>query len=41
MIVERDGPVHDQQHERDATREAALRRSTAILPAYANASSKP
>ena len=25
LIVELDGPVHDQQHERDATREAALR----------------
>lgn len=37
LIVELDGPVHDQQHERDAVREAALRDQGYQLIRFTNA----
>jgi very-short-patch-repair endonuclease len=37
LIVELDGPVHDRQHERDATREAALRSQGYQLIRFTNA----
>lgn len=37
LVVELDGPVHDQQHERDATREAALRVQGYQLIRFTNA----
>ncbi|GAB4424747.1 MAG: hypothetical protein OHK0015_03900 [Chloroflexi bacterium OHK40] len=36
LIVELDGPVHNQHHERDATREAALRAQGCQLIRFTN-----